>query len=495
MELPQEFLARMKKMLGDEYGEFLRTYEKPRQFGLRVNTLKIGVEEFVKLAPFHLRKIPWTDNGFYYERKDDPARHPFYYAGLYYLQEPSAMLPAQVLPVSPGERVLDLCAAPGGKATELAAKLRGQGLLVANEISASRAKALLKNLEVFGAGNTFITNTSANRLAEQFPEYFDKILVDAPCSGEGMFHKDIANARVWSMEKVHDCARTQRDLVTQAVKMLRPGGMLLYSTCTFALEENEGTVGYLLKHCPEMELQEIPWHSGFSHGRADYLCDEDVAGQTFEQCIRIFPHKADGEGHFLALLRKNAQQLSGGTPRRVQPNGLGGAKGATASERTSRQSRSGRLVSEQRSGRLSADEEKALRSFLQDVSTGYSIEQIEIHNGQVYYVPTPMQLSGKIPFLRNGLYLGEVRHGRMEPSQAFAMALQPETYASTVDFSQSDTRVYRYLRGETVEVDDLPLGRDKGWQLVCVCGYPLGWGKLVNGILKNKYHPGWRIQV
>ena len=184
MELLQEFLERMKNMLGDEYESFLKTYEQPRNFGLRVNTMKISVEEFVKLVPFHLKKIPWTDNGFYYEKEDDPARHPFYYAGLYYLQEPSAMTPASVLPVEPGDHVLDLCAAPGGKATALAAKLCGKGLLVANDISASRAKALLKNLEVFGVKNSFVTNAVPNKLAAQFPEAFYKILVDAPFSGE-----------------------------------------------------------------------------------------------------------------------------------------------------------------------------------------------------------------------------------------------------------------------------------------------------------------------
>ena len=207
MKLPKEFLERMEKMLGTEYEAFLKSYEEPRKFGLRVNTAKISVEKFQELAPFHLTPIPWIPNGFYYEREDDPARHPFYYAGLYYLQEPSAMTPATVLPVVPGERVLDLCAAPGGKATALGAKLRGEGLLVANDISASRAKALLKNLEIFGISNSYVTNAVPERLAEQFEESFDKILVDAPCSGEGMFRKDLANARVWSLEKVEECAK------------------------------------------------------------------------------------------------------------------------------------------------------------------------------------------------------------------------------------------------------------------------------------------------
>ncbi|MDD7078679.1 MAG: RsmB/NOP family class I SAM-dependent RNA methyltransferase [Lachnospiraceae bacterium] len=470
MELPQEFLERMERMLGEEYEEFLRTYEEPRKFGLRVNTLKISVDEFVKLAPFHLTPIPWIDNGFYYEREDDPARHPFYYAGLYYLQEPSAMTPANILPVTPGEYVLDLCAAPGGKATALAAKLQGQGLLVANDISASRAKALLKNLEVFGVKNSFVTNAVPIRLAEQFEETFDKILVDAPCSGEGMFRKDVANAKAWSLEKVDTCARTQRDITLQAVKMLRPGGMMLYSTCTFAEEENEGTIAYLLENCPEMELTEIPWQEGYTHGRTG-------KNPELSKCVRIFPHKMEGEGHFLALLKK---------------------KGAHCSlhQKTARTS-----------GKPSKEEEKILMEFLKDVSMDWSMEQIEVRAGQVYFVPEMLHLKGRIPFLRNGLYLGEIKKNRFEPSQSFAMALKGPAmtsgsrekslgeYASCVNFDYSDERVRRYLCGETVEVDDLSPTRPKGWQLVCVNGYPLGWGKLVNGTLKNKYHPGWRMQV
>lgn len=505
MELPQKFLNRMEAMLGKEYEAFLDTYAEPRRFGLRVNTLKISVEDFIQLAPFHLKKIPWIDNGFYYEREDDPARHPFYYAGLYYLQEPSAMTPANILPVKPGEHVLDLCAAPGGKATALAAKLQGEGLLVANDISASRAKALLKNLEIFGVKNSFVTNAAPVKLAEQFEEAFDKILVDAPCSGEGMFRKDIANAKVWSLEKVEECAKIQREITQQAVKMLRPGGLMLYSTCTFSAEENEGTIAYLLESCPEMELLEIPMYEGFVSGMPELLrvkdnpelyaeCRKqetwktlDAAGildaetqQKWEQlkkCVRIFPHKMDGEGHFLALLKKKGTLPS--VHKKVQ----------------------------RKSGKPSKEEEKVLREFLQDVTMAWSMEQLEVRSGQVYFVPEPPQLQGKLPFLRNGLYLGEIKKGRFEPSQSFAVALRGSgnrnsaeeaqncEYCSVIDLPYNDDRVRKYLCGETIETDDLQPARAKGWQLVCVNGYPLGWGKLVNGTLKNKYHAGWRMQV
>jgi NOL1/NOP2/sun family putative RNA methylase len=470
MRLPEEFATRMQSLLGEEYDAFLATYDEPRRYGLRVNTLKISPQELEAVVPFALERIPFCPVGYRYEKNylPDPARHPFYYAGLYYLQEPSAMTPASVLSVEPGDYVLDLCAAPGGKATALAAKLQGKGLLVANEISASRAKALLKNIEVFGVKNSFVTNGVPARLAEQFGVYFDKILVDAPCSGEGMFRKDIANARAWSLEKVKSCARTQKDIIVQAASMLRPGGMLLYSTCTFAPEENEQVIAWLLDECPEMELCEIPWQEGFSHGRPELCCEDCTVHPELSRCVRIFPHKMEGEGHFLALLRKRADAQS---PERAQR--LGGTASGSAPTRA---------------------QWKILDEFLQDVTMEYRRDQIEVRKEQVYLIPErPKQIQG-IPFLRNGLYLGEIRRDRFEPSQSFAMALRSSEYASILDFDWSDERVYRYLRGETIDVDDKTPARKKGWQLVCTNGYSLGWGKLANGTLKNKYHSGWRMQ-
>ena len=247
MYLPEAFQKKMKAILGEEYDDFLAGFEKPRHYGLRVNTAKITVEEFKELVPFHLTQIPWVENGFYYEEEDAPTRHPYYYAGLYYIQEPSAMTTASRLPVGPGERVLDLCAAPGGKATELGAKLKGKGMLLANDISNSRAKGLLKNLELFGMKNMLVTDEKPAKLAQRFPAFFNKILLDAPCSGEGMFRKEEALARDWTPEKSAELSDIQKDLVLKAADMLRPGGMLLYSTCTFSPEENEQTIEYLLQ--------------------------------------------------------------------------------------------------------------------------------------------------------------------------------------------------------------------------------------------------------
>ena len=255
MNLPSAFEEKMKKLLGSEFETYLSCYEEPRYYGLRVNTNKISSEDFAKIAPFSIRPIPWIENGFYYDgEKDMPAKHPYYFAGLYYLQEPSAMTPASRLPVEPGDRVLDVCAAPGGKATELGAKLSGEGVLVANDISNSRAKGLLKNLEVFGIGNLLVLSEEPGKLVNYFPEYFDKILIDAPCSGEGMFRKDRKMVKAWEEHGPEFFSKLQQSIIIQAADMLRPGGMLLYSTCTFDPLENEGTVEYLLRNRPNLRF-------------------------------------------------------------------------------------------------------------------------------------------------------------------------------------------------------------------------------------------------
>ena len=298
--LPAAFLERMKEMLGTEYEEFLNSYEKPRTFGLRLNTSKISCEEFERIVPFPVRRIPWVENGYFYEEESRPARCALYQAGLYYLQEPSAMTPASRIPIAPGEYVLDMCAAPGGKATAAGAALQGSGLLVANDISTSRARALLRNLELFGIPNLFVANEDPEKLVKSFPDFFHKIILDAPCSGEGMFRKEESLARDWTPEKSHELSQIQRRLILNAADMLRPGGLLLYSTCTFAPEEDEGTISWLLEKRPEMELLDMLPYDGFSAGVPAW----GNGDERLKKCVRIFPHKMDGEGHFLALLTK-----------------------------------------------------------------------------------------------------------------------------------------------------------------------------------------------
>ena len=449
-QLPKAFLERMKEMLGEEYDAFLKSYEAPRQFGLRVNTLKISVEEFLKQSPFHLTPVPWTKNGFYYEEADRPARHPYYASGLYYLQEPSAMAPAAILPVEPGDYVLDLCAAPGGKATELGARLKGQGMLVANEISASRAKALLRNIELCGIKNSFLTNEVPKNLAHVMPEFFDKVLIDAPCSGEGMFHREPKMIEYWEKRGPEEYVPIQKQLILYGSRMLKPGGKLLYSTCTFSKKEDEEVIQWLLEQNTDMHLISIAPYEGFSKGFG------------LSECVRIFPHKMSGEGHFLALLEKKSTEQDNTQKQKLQ-------------------------MGKELKLPNCVEEFFALLKFPIDRSC------LKLEKERLYLLPNAVKMP-KLRYLRTGLLLGEVKKNRFEPSQALAMALKPEHFASCISIDSTDVRCVKYLKGETLDVSDLPCNNKKGWQLVCVERYPLGFGKLSNGILKNKYYAGWRWQ-
>ena len=469
MNLPDTFEKNMRELLGDEeYGRYLACFDEPRHYGLRVNTSKISVEDFLKIAPWPLERVPWIHNGFYYDgEKYQPAKHPYYFAGLYYLQEPSAMTPADRLPVEEGDRVLDVCAAPGGKATELGAKLGGSGLLSANDLSNSRAKGLLKNLELFGIGNVLVLSEEPGKLVPYFREYFDKILIDAPCSGEGMFRKDRKMVRAWEEHGPSFFSKIQRSIVMQAADMLRPGGMMLYSTCTFSAEENEQTIEYLLENHPEFAICEMEGYEGFSEGmpEASLTKREDL-----RKTVRIFPHHMKGEGHFLALLKKGEPVPKPEKEGRVKKGraGYGSSKAA-------------RLPEE-------------LKDFFSRIDREIDPARIEIRGERVCYMPEALPDLKGIRFLRTGLLLGELKKNRFEPSQALAMNLKKEEYADILDLPVSDERVIRYLKGETLDVEDLVTSKEKGWYLVCVDGYPLGFGKLGNQTLKNKYLPGWRWQ-
>lgn len=456
-DLPRKFEERMQKMLGDEFEAYLNSYQNKRQFGLRINPIKITKEELENGSGFHLSPIPWTKTGYFYQEEDQPARHPYYAAGLYYLQEPSAMTPASRLPVEPGERVLDLCAAPGGKATALGAALQGQGVLVANDISNARAKALLKNLELFGISNAFVTNEVPGKLAESFEGFFDKVMVDAPCSGEGMFRKDPEVIKTWDEERPEYFAKLQKDILMNAVKMLRPGGLLFYSTCTFAPVENEGSISWILEQCPEMELLQMEDYEGFSQGNPAW----GNGNPELSKCVRIWPHKMKGEGHFMALLKK-------------------------------KEDAPGRPVKIGNVAKLDKKSRKIVEEFFENCKWKPNWDRTESRGEKVYMVPElPEKING-IHFLRNGLYMGELKKDRFEPSQQLAMTLHASQYAGILSFSPEDERIHRYLKGETILIENSEATCEKGWVLVCVDHFSLGWGKLVNGVLKNKYWGGWR---
>lgn len=456
MRLPEKFCEEMKRILGAEYPAYLASMEQERKYGLRVNTAKISVAEFEKIAPFPIKKIPYVDNGFYYDSAIQPARHPYYFAGLYYLQDPSAMVPASRLPIEPGDNVLDLCAAPGGKATELAARLGGTGLLVANDISPKRAKALLKNIELFGVENSFIVTEYPGKLQEYFTEFFDKILIDAPCSGEGMFRKEPSMVKAWEQNGPESYASLQEEILRQALPLLKPGGMLLYSTCTFSPLEDEGTVEKILEMDADLSLVKMKGYKAFDAGRPELI---GSSREEIRACVRIFPHKLDGEGHFAALFQKKGEAVSETCP--VFGRGLLG------------------------------EEKKLFEQFARNLNREFDKRRLESRNGMVYYMPAGMPKLRGLRFLRSGLFVGEMKKKRFEPSQSLAMALTAGDYKNCLMLSVQDERVVRYLKGETLSLAEDECQGD--WQLVCVDGYPLGWGKRTGMTLKNKYHSGWRL--
>ena len=459
-QLPKEFLAEMKLLLGDEYHRYLKSFEEGWKPGLRVNTRKLAPGQLREMVPWELEPVPWTENGFYYSSEEGaegvrPSKHPAYYCGLYYLQEPSAMTPAAMLPVMPGDRVLDLCAAPGGKSTELGARLKGRGMLVSNDISYSRARALLKNLELAGVPNICVTSESPEKLAEVWPEFFDKILVDAPCSGEGMFRRDEDMVKDWTAHGPSYYAPIQRQIAVQAVRMLKPGGILLYSTCTFSRIEDEGNIEYILEHYPQMEL--CPLNLSAVPGAAD--------GTGLKGCMRLFPHRLKGEGHFLALLRKKKTDVDMPGECRHKP-----MKALKAMKH-----------------------QDDLARFMESLSLEMDEDRIVLHQDHVYYLPEGLEWNLPLRFLRTGLLLGELKKGRFEPSQALAMALKADQFGAVVRLGREDERVVRYLKGETVELSEAE-GPIKGWCLVAMEDYPMGWAKGTGMSLKNKYYPGWRWQ-
>ncbi|PKM86380.1 MAG: SAM-dependent methyltransferase [Firmicutes bacterium HGW-Firmicutes-12] len=457
MRLPEKFRARMEYLLKEEWQELLTAWEKPAYQGLRVNTLKISVKDFQAKAPFIMEPVPWTDDGFYITGTQRPGKHPFYQAGLFYLQEPSAMAPVVCLGIKPGDRVLDLCAAPGGKSTQIATLLQGQGMLVSNDNSAERVKALVWNLEHWGAPNVVVTNEVPEKLAGYFPQFFDKILVDAPCSGEGMFRRDERAVKSWAEYSTTTCSVLQKDILVSAAKMLRPGGKLLYSTCTFAPEENEGMIAWFLERNPEFTIDELPSGYNWQPGRPEWLEDTIERKGDYNKVRRLWPHKVKGEGHFMALLKKDEAGMA-----------------ATYTKGADRE------IDE---GLLEPLQDFMDDNFIKPLSGPFLLQR---HYVYCYAQGLPSLKGLKVP--RPGWYLGTIRNNRFEPSQALAMGLKLENVKRTLSLPIDDITVERYLKRET-----LMLEGDKGWTLVALEEFPLGWGKQTGNFIKNYYPPAWRI--
>lgn len=468
--LPQDFRERMQNLLGEEYADFLAAYEKERLYGLRCNPLKGSREDFLKRMPFLLEPIAWTEDGFYYKPEEQPGKHIFHEAGVYYIQEPSAMAVVEVLDPKPGERILDLCAAPGGKSTQIAGKMLGKGLLVSNEIIPARAKVLSQNIERMGIANTVVCNEPPEKIAGFFPGFFDRILVDAPCSGEGMFRKDETAIHEWSLDHVKMCADRQQHILEQAARMLKLGGVLVYSTCTFSPEENEGTISRFLHGHPEFSIEKADQNRFFASGRGSWI-EDPAAG--IEHSIRLWPHKIAGEGHFIVKLQKEE-----GSGKQIFP-----AVEAAAWKKRKERNR------EEITG--------LCLHFLRD-ELGVSMQTMEelLVNGillpfgeHVYLIPRQMRTLEGLKIVRPGLHLGTNKKNRFEPSHALALYLSADVvskyYAMTLEQSK------QYLRGETFACDE----KRKGWTLLTAGGYSIGFGKAGGGQMKNYYPKGLRRQL
>jgi len=452
VELPKEFLSKMKDLLKDEFDDFLHSYEEPKMQGLRVNTLKLSIDEFLTIHPFTLEGIPWVNGGFFYQEEDRPGKHPYHEAGLYYIQEPSAMAVGEMVDPQPGEKVLDLCAAPGGKSTHMAAKMQQQGLLLSNEVYPTRAKILSQNVERMGIKNAIVTNETPAKLANRFPNFFDRIMVDAPCSGEGMFRKDPGAREEWSLENVAACAERQLDILGHAAEMLRPGGRLVYSTCTFSPEENEGVISQFLKQDSRFKIENVHVYEGFGHGRKDWVAE---AATNIEETIRIWPQQVRGEGHYIAVLRKTEGEEA---TKWKYPKSL--------------------------------KDQKQLKDFFQfaeETLTHTPKGEFVIFGDQLYLLPEGMLSLENLKVVRPGWHLGTIKKNRFEPSHALALSLKGAEVKNKWSLDKNSPEMKAYLKGESIKADG-----PKGWYLVEVDGYSIGWGKLANGVLKNHFPKGLR---
>lgn len=451
VEFPGAFVERMVEMLGGETPAFLEALARPEE-GLRVNTLRVAPERFAEMATFDLRRSPVVDEGFVLAEGDRAGRHPHHAAGLYYLQDPGAMVVGSLADPRPGERVLDLAAAPGGKATHLAARMRNQGVLVANDIHRGRARELVGNFERCGVINGIVTSETPDRLARHFGPYFDRVVVDAPCSGESMFYKSAPARADWSEAAVAGCARRQDDILIEAAKLVVEGGILVYSTCTFGVDENERVVERFLERHGEYEVAEVPEVRGGEPLRLGIRHGDGTGG------YRLWPHRFPGAGHFVCALRR--REARGVAARSADPPASAGRSSIAV-----------------------------FRAFAKGLFPGWWIPEDRLagHGSDLSFLPEGAAAVGGLHLLRTGLLLGTIAKHGFEPSHALAMAVAPAEVRVRLDLDSSDDRVEAYLRGHPLRAEG-----ERGWTLVTVDGFALGWGKRTGDQVKNHYPKGLR---
>lgn len=462
MNLPIEFEKKMKAFLGNEWDDFLYSYDNNRFQALRFNTLKVQSQEermriLKTLKISSDKKVSWADEAYYFDENVRPGKHPYHEMGLYYIQEPSAMSAAALLAPKPGMRVLDLCAAPGGKSTQLATYLGDSGLLVSNEINTQRSRILSQNIERMGIKNAIVTNEDSFVLASHFPGFFNAIQVDAPCSGEGMFRKLPEAIEQWSMENVAICAARQKEILDNAAVMLKPGGTIVYSTCTFSREENEDVIECFLERHPDFTLEEME---------------------------RFWPHKVDGEGHFVAkLVRRGCVDTDLKADRKTKKN------------------KNSKNRKNETKPALTKENMKLLSEFLdetisEDMAAWIKNSRLVMFGEQLYRLPD-MEVDIKgLKVQRAGLHIGELKKQRFEPSHSLALALKISEAKNVVKLTWDDPQTTGFFNGQSVMLSDEQTAEcKKGWALVCVDGYPAGWGKVNGAQVKNHYPKGLRNKI
>lgn len=462
MNLPIEFEKKMKAFLGDEWDDFLYSYDNNRFQALRFNTLKVQSHEEIMRILMVLeissdKRVSWANEAYYFDENVRPGKHPYHEMGLYYIQEPSAMSAAALLAPKPGMRVLDLCAAPGGKSTQLATYLGDSGLLVSNEINTQRSRILSQNIERMGIKNAIVTNEDSFVLASHFPGFFNAIQVDAPCSGEGMFRKLPEAIEQWSMENVAICAARQKEILDNAAVMLKPGGTIVYSTCTFSKEENEDVIEYFLERHPDFTLEEME---------------------------RFWPHKVDGEGHFVAkLVRRGCVDTDLKADRKTKKN------------------KNSKNRKNETKPALTKENMKLLSEFLdetisEDMAAWIKNSRLVMFGEQLYRLPDiEVDIKG-LKVQRAGLHIGEFKKQRFEPSHSLALALKLSEAKNVVKLTWDDPQTTGFFNGQSVMLSDEQTAEcKKGWALVCVDGYPAGWGKVNGAQVKNHYPKGLRNKI
>lgn len=446
--LPIEYENRMKKLLGKEFEDYKKALEQSPVRALRVNTDKISVGEFVKVCPFTIEKIPYVENGFYFD-DEKIGNHPFHHAGMFYVQEPGAMAPAECVEIKPDFKILDMCAAPGGKSTQLKNKLSENGVLVSNEIIPSRCKILTGNIERLGLKNVVTTCLDTKKLVSLYPNTFDVIMVDAPCSGEGMFRKEEIAIDEWSEENVQMCAKRQREILENAAICLKSGGHIVYATCTFSLEENEMTIDTFLNEHSEFEV--VPVTKAVAEATEDGILFDGCKCKALNLCRRFYPHKAKGEGQFMAVLHKKGESLqikhkSNGKPDKI---------------------------------------DKTVFDFLDETLKNYDKEKVMLYNGNPVYFTPDFEVKKGTAF-SCGVTIGEICKNYIKPHHQFFMAMG-DSFKNKIELAPESDEIKKYLHGEEFLTD-----AENGWAVVSICGCSVGGVKVSSGRAKNHYPKGLR---